>query len=161
MPRNVRQYARLRVLDIRFAPYSTRLSSIFFAKKCSASRKTHDSSSLATMACASVLLLPSAITIDAASTTFVIITDNVSFKELRAYVPCGDARSKATSFFINSPLLTTQSSAFFRQPGTPCTYSGLQISTPSHSRKTARKRCTASISSPRSGLKCGKSPRQL
>ncbi len=42
---------------------------------------------------------------------------------------------RATGLFRNSPLLTNQSSAFLSTPGTPCAYSGLQIS--HHLRRTA------------------------
>ena len=42
-----------------------------------------------------------------------------------------DAFTSATGLSISSPLETSQSSAFFKTPGTPCAYSGLEISSAS------------------------------
>src|SRR5215207_3004486 len=60
-----------------------------------------------------------------------------------------------------SPLLTTQSMAFFRAPGTPWAYSGLEIRTPSEASSWERKSMTVGGAVPasrssRSGLKCGR-----
>jgi len=52
------------------------------------------------------------------------MTDNVSEREA---FTMGDAFRKATGFPTNSPLDTTQSSAFLKTPGTPCAYSGQEI----------------------------------
>ena len=52
------------------------------------------------------------------------ITDNVFVKEA---FTIGDAFNKAIGFPINSPLDTTQSSAFLNTPGIPCAYSGQEI----------------------------------
>src|SRR6476660_5488444 len=65
----------------------------------------------------------------------------------------------ATGLSYSSPLLTSQSSAFFMTPGTPCAYSGLEIRTPSLASSWDRKSRTAGggFSVSRSGLKCGSS----
>ena len=68
-------------------------------------------------------------------------------------------RGQSAYFRTSSLLPTTQSSAFFRTPGTPCAYSGLDIRTASHASNAARNLVTASgaLSPSRSGLKGGMS----
>ena len=69
--------------------------------------------------------------IDASPMTRADITVKVSFNEAHACVARADALISATGLSTSSPLPTTQSSAFFMTPGTPCAYSGLEIRTAS------------------------------
>ncbi len=55
---------------------------------------------------------------DASGTTLADMTVSVSFSDPCAYVECGETLISATGFSMSSPLPTTQSSAFFKAPGT-------------------------------------------
>src|SRR5262249_5086538 len=57
--------------------------------------------------------------------------------------PLGDAASRTTGLPSSSPLETIQSSAFLSAPGTPCAYSGVEMTTPSAARRSARSSATA------------------
>ncbi len=70
--------------------------------------------------------------IDASSTTRADMTVRVSTSDAHACVARAEALINATGLSTNSPLPTTQSNAFFNTPGTPCAYSGLEMSTASH-----------------------------
>lgn len=59
------------------------------------------------------------------------MTVRVSASDAYASVARGDALTSAIGLSISSPLPTIQSNAFFNTPGTPCAYSGLEISTAS------------------------------
>ena len=63
----------------------------------------------------------------------------------------------ATGLSLNSPLPTSQSSAFFSAPGTPCAYSGLEMITASHRSMAHRSAWTAGVISlsRTSGLNAG------
>src|SRR3546814_12076051 len=67
----------------------------------------------------------------AASTTIPDIVRKVSASCAGAYSARVLALSSASGLPTNSGPLTSQSSAFFITPDTPCAYSGLQISSPS------------------------------
>jgi len=86
----------------------------------------------ATMRSTSGDLPASGTVIDASCTTYADMTDSVSANDAQAWVARADVLIKAIGLFTSSPLLTTQSSAFFNTPGTPCAYSGLDITTASH-----------------------------
>jgi hypothetical protein len=58
----------------------------------------------------------------------VDITVRVSANDAQACVACDDALMSAIGVSINSPLPTTQSNTFFKTPGTPWAYSGLNRS---------------------------------
>src|SRR5262245_49678747 len=77
--------------------------------------------------------------------------------ELQARVARLEAFTRATGLSTSSPLPTTQSSAFFRTPGTPCAYSGLETKTASADRSAARNSQTGvgGVSVSRSGLNGG------
>src|SRR5207244_7055470 len=109
------------------------------------------------MLASSTLLLRSDTVIDASGMRLAVITVSVSLSDACAWTERGDDLRRATGLPYNSPLATTQSSAFFSTPGTPCAYSGLEIKTPSLACSCERKSTTgggaASLS--RSGLKCG------
>ena len=51
----------------------------------------------------------------------------------------GEALSAATGFSFKSPVETVQSRAFFKDPGAPKAYSGVQMSTPSAARSSPRR----------------------
>jgi hypothetical protein len=57
----------------------------------------------------------------------------ISFRDACAYVSREDAFTNATGTPESSPLPTIQLSAFFRTPGMPCAYSGLEKTTASDS----------------------------
>jgi hypothetical protein len=98
-------------------------------------------------------------TIDASAMSLPDITVTVSASDAYASVARGDVFTSAIGFAISSPLPTIQSSAFFNTPGTPCAYSGLEISTASasaHRRRNVRTTSGASRSSI-SGLNAGTS----
>ena len=98
---------------------------------------------------------------DASAMSFADITVRVSVSEARAQIAWGDALMSATGLSTNSPARTSQSSAFFITPGTPCAYSGDEIRMPSASASWRRKFATlgGAMSPSRSGLKCGRSAR--
>jgi len=75
----------------------------------------------------------------------------------------GEVWMTATGFSGNSELLTSQSNAFFNEPGMPRAYSGDEISRPSAMAISSRKIRTAGGGSPmsRSGLKAGRSARPV
>src|SRR5438034_3235690 len=90
------------------------------------------------MLASSTLLLRSDTVIDASGMRLAVTTVSVSLSDACAWTERGDALRRATGLPYNSPLATTQSSAFFSTPGTPCAYSGLEIKTPSLDRKSTR-----------------------
>src|SRR5262245_29897991 len=65
--------------------------------------------------------------IDASATTYPDMVVNVSQRDAWAWVARADALITATGLSMSSPLATSQSSAFFNTPDTPCAYSGLEI----------------------------------
>ena len=71
------------------------------------------------MLSASGVLPPSGTVIDASSSTRADITSSVRASDSHAWVARADVLISATGLSISSPLATTQSSAFFRTPGTP------------------------------------------
>src|SRR5262249_42332040 len=85
------------------------------------------------------------------------MTDSVSTSELQARVARLEAFTRATGLSTSSPLPTTQSSAFFRTPGTPWAYSGLESKTASADWRAARNAQTGvgGVSVSRSGLNGG------
>src|SRR5262249_41256404 len=104
-------------------------------------------------------VLPSSGTVmEASSISLTDITERVRVRDACAKVARGEALKSATGFSYNSPLATSQSSAFFSTPGTPCAYSGLEIITPADLASCERKSLTAfGASLSRSGLKWGRS----
>src|SRR4051812_3889792 len=70
--------------------------------------------------------------------------------------PLGEALIKRTGLWIGSTAETSQSSAFLSEPGMPCAYSGVAITSPSTAPMAARSAATGSGSgsTSRSGLKC-------
>src|SRR5881392_1900523 len=95
---------------------------------------------------------------DPPSTTDALIIESVPRREALAIAPpsgCGEALITATGLFTNSPDDTTQSSAFFKDPGTPLAYSGEHISTPLAFFRILRQLATAASmsSKSKSGLK--------
>jgi hypothetical protein len=72
----------------------------------------------------------------------------------------GDPQSTATRFSYSSPEPTSQSRAFFSEPGRLWAYSGLAMSTPSAAATWARNAATTAgvPCRSRSGLKAGTSP---
>lgn len=110
---------------------------------------------------ASTLLLGRATVTHASGTNLAVMVVSVSVRDACACDDRGDALMSATGFSYSSPLLTSQSSAFFRVPGTPCAYSGLEMRTPLLASNCERNSLTAGggVSVSRSGLKCGSSDR--
>ena len=97
---------------------------------------------------------------DASRITRADITESVSTSDLQARVARLEAFRRATGLSTSSPLPTTQSSAFFRTPGTPCAYSGLDSKTASADLRAARNAATGigGVSVSRSGLNGGSWP---
>ena len=100
----------------------------------------------------------------AAVTTSPVIMRRTSRSWALAWSPPvgnGEAVITAVGLWTHSPLLTSQSRAFLRTPGTPCAYSGLTRSRASDAATACagRRRGGGVASSPsRSGLKCGSAP---
>src|SRR5205823_14790677 len=90
------------------------------------------------MLASSTLLLRSDTVIDASGMRLAVTTVSVSLSDACAWTERGDALRRATGLPYNSPLATTQSSAFFSTPGTPCAYSGLEIKTRSEERRVGK-----------------------
>src|SRR6185295_10516278 len=102
--------------------------------------------------------LPGRATVTQASgTSLAVMVAKVSARDACAWVERGEALISATGFLYNSPLRTSQSSAFLSVPGTPCAYSGLEIRTPWLASSCLRNSLTAGggVSVSRSGLKGG------
>jgi hypothetical protein len=98
--------------------------------------------------------------IDSADFSFFIVPKavNVNRSEASALSPplfSGEALIAATGLSFSSPVETIQSRAFFRTPGTPKAYSGVQIMTASDFYTFSRKTLTTILSSSKPGLKCG------
>src|ERR1700682_2471781 len=119
---------------------------------------------------ASSITLPSASTacrangvrIEASCSTRPSIISSVSVSSAFTFSPpLDDALMRTIGLSWSSLLETIQSRAFFSEPGTPCAYSGLEMTKPSAHASSARKAATfggaASPSRSRSGLKCGRS----
>jgi hypothetical protein len=81
-----------------------------------------------------ILLLIVAILKDESAPIFAPNAVSVSNSDANALSPPeynGDALIAATGFSFSSPEDTNQSKAFFKTPGTPKAYSGVEIITPS------------------------------
>src|SRR4030095_15747521 len=111
----------------------------------SASRAEHNKlerSTSSTMSVESQVLPCRGIVRDASRITQADMVVRISSNEAQACVARHDALMSATGLPTSSPLPTTQSSAFFNTPGTPCAYSGLAITTASHTNSIRRKLAT-------------------
>ena len=109
-----------------YSPGSNRSS-----KSESADLKVRENSGLGVKPASSGVRTGSVRVTDASGMRRAAIVTKISVSCAGACVARGEVFSSATALPGNSALATSQSSAFFRHPGTPCAYSGLEISSAS------------------------------
>lgn len=150
-----------------FGSYTSRLRGPRNASAARTFRSATDITGSAAILFASIERSSTDILTDISTGTSADIVRSVSASESCAWNDCDDGLTSATGIPGNSKLLTSQSSAFLREPGTPCAYSGVEMSSasasPTRCRNSATDGWATSPSRSRSGLKWGSvsSPAQL